>query len=69
MQWTLGGVILGLAGLLAITRLVAKLLFNVTPGDPIVLGSISLLLGVVSLGQLFAGTSGRENRPDDRFAR
>ena len=46
---TLMGVGLGLAGALALTRLLASLLFQITPTDPVTFAAVSLLLTVVAL--------------------
>jgi predicted permease len=43
------GVVLGLAGALALTRVMAGLLFEVSPTDPVVLGGVTVLLAAVAL--------------------
>jgi putative ABC transport system permease protein len=43
------GVVLGLAGALAVTRLLQSLLFEISATDPVVLGAVALLLGAVTL--------------------
>jgi putative ABC transport system permease protein len=43
------GVVLGLVGAFALTRLMAKLLFGVTPTDALTFGSVALALMVVAL--------------------
>src|SRR6266542_1128 len=43
-----GGVI-GLSGAIALTRLLTKFLFDVTPTDPTTLGAVALLIAVVAL--------------------
>lgn len=48
MTLTLIGVVLGVAAALALTRLMASLLFQVKPTDPITFIGISLLLVVVA---------------------
>ena len=49
MLWTLAGVVIGLAGAVGLTRVLVKLLYGVTPTDPLVLGGVSLVLFLVSL--------------------
>jgi putative ABC transport system permease protein len=44
------GILLGLLGAFALTRVLRALLFGVTPGDPVALGAVSLLLLTVALG-------------------
>src|ERR1035437_5914129 len=46
---TASGVALGLAGALALTRLLASLLYDVKPGDPLTFGAVALLLIGVTL--------------------
>jgi putative ABC transport system permease protein len=43
------GLVLGLAGALAATRLVERFLYGVTPTDPIAFGSAALLLSAAAL--------------------
>jgi ABC-type antimicrobial peptide transport system permease subunit len=43
------GVLLGLAGAFAMTRVMASLLFEVSPTDPVVLGGVTMLLAAVAL--------------------
>ena len=43
------GVLVGLAGSLAVTRVVATLLYQVSPNDPLTLGTTTALLAVVAL--------------------
>jgi ABC-type antimicrobial peptide transport system permease subunit len=45
----LAGVGLGVLGALAVTRVVASMLFNVSPSDPLSFASIALLLTAVAL--------------------
>jgi putative ABC transport system permease protein len=45
----LAGMVVGLAGALALTRILASLLFGVRPTDPILFGAVALLLVGVSL--------------------
>jgi predicted permease len=43
------GVIIGLAGALAVTRVLQSLLFEVSTTDPVILGAVAILLGAVTL--------------------
>jgi predicted permease len=43
------GIIVGVAGALAVTRVLASLLFGVTPTDPLTFGAVTVLLGSVAL--------------------
>jgi putative ABC transport system permease protein len=47
------GVALGIAGALALSRLISHLLFAVDSSDPVILAGVSLLLGVVSLAACY----------------
>jgi putative ABC transport system permease protein len=48
LAWALGGVVVGIVGSVGLLRLLGTLLYDVTPTDPIVLLSVSLvLIGVV----------------------
>ncbi|HZF41700.1 MAG TPA: ABC transporter permease [Blastocatellia bacterium] len=49
MKLALAGVAIGLAGALALTRLMKTLLFGVSANDPLTFGSIALLLALVAL--------------------
>jgi predicted permease len=49
MKMVLAGVVLGLAGALALTRLVSSFFFGVSAADPLVYGGVSLLLVAVAL--------------------
>jgi predicted permease len=49
MLWVLAGLAVGVAGSAGLTRLLAGLLYGVRPLDPVVLGSVSALLGAVAL--------------------
>jgi putative ABC transport system permease protein len=48
-----GGLLLGLAGAAAATRVLGSLLFNVTPGDPSTLVAVGALMLVVAAGACF----------------
>ncbi|HJR05979.1 MAG TPA: ABC transporter permease [Pyrinomonadaceae bacterium] len=49
-MWLVGiGLAVGLAGALAVTRLMTSLLFQVTPGDPLTFAGVALLLATVAL--------------------
>ena len=43
------GVVLGLVGAAAATRLLASQLYGVRPTDPLTLGAVTLVLGIVAL--------------------
>jgi putative ABC transport system permease protein len=49
MKPVLVGLAIGLAGALALTRLMKALLFGVSSSDPLTFGSIALLLALVAL--------------------
>jgi putative ABC transport system permease protein len=49
MKLALAGVTLGLAGALALTRLMSSLLFDMSPTDPLTFAAVSLILAAVSL--------------------
>jgi predicted permease len=49
MTWVAVGVGVGIAGALGLTRLLGTLLFDVKPSNPLVLGTVSLLLASVGL--------------------
>ncbi|MGA3205143.1 MAG: ABC transporter permease [Bryobacteraceae bacterium] len=49
MAWVLVGLAAGVAGSAGLTRLLAEMLYEVRPLDPLVLGSVSLLLAAVAL--------------------
>jgi ABC-type antimicrobial peptide transport system permease subunit len=46
---TLGGLVLGIAGALALTRFLSGLLFEVKPSDPVIYAAVSILLAVVAI--------------------
>jgi putative ABC transport system permease protein len=48
-RWTVAGLVLGLAGSLALSRVLRALLFQVEPGDPRAIGGALILLCVVAL--------------------
>jgi putative ABC transport system permease protein len=56
LRLTLAGVAIGVAGALALTRLLEGLLFGVTPTDPVTFIAISGLLAVVSLAASYLPT-------------
>ncbi len=49
MIWVLVGLVAGAAGSAGLTRLMAGLLYNVRPFDPLVLGAVALILAAVAL--------------------
>jgi putative ABC transport system permease protein len=49
MRLVLASIAIGLAGSLAVTRLLAGLLYQVRPADPLTFAGIGLLLGLVAL--------------------
>ena len=53
MLWTLGGVAVGIAGALGLTRLLGNLLYGVQPTDPLILGATAALLIVVALAACY----------------
>jgi putative ABC transport system permease protein len=57
------GLLLGLAGALALTRTISGLLFRVQPADPLTFGAVALLLTLVALLAL-AGPARRASRID-----
>ena len=50
LAWAIGGVVVGIAGAIGLLRLLGTLLYGVTPYDPTVLGSVSIVLIAVVLG-------------------
>jgi putative ABC transport system permease protein len=53
MMLTLVGLMIGVAGALALTRLMSNLLFGVSPSDPVTYVAISLVLTGVALVACF----------------
>ncbi len=49
LRLVLVGLVLGLAGAFALTRLIRSLMFGVTPSDPLTFVAVSLLLIVITL--------------------
>lgn len=49
MIWVMAGLVAGIAGTAGLTRLLTGMLFDVKPLDPVVLGSVSVLLAAVGL--------------------
>jgi putative ABC transport system permease protein len=49
LAWSLAGVAIGVGGAVALLRWLGSLLYNVTAGDPVILGSVSLILIAVAL--------------------
>jgi putative ABC transport system permease protein len=49
LRLTLGGVAIGLGAAVALTRLLRRLLFEVSPLDPLILGGVTVVLTAVAL--------------------
>lgn len=49
----LAGIIVGLAGAFALTRLMASLLFDVTPTDPLTFAAVAIVLAMVALAACY----------------
>lgn len=49
MSFVLGGIVVGIAGALALTRLLETMLYGMSPRDPIVIAGVSLLLAGTAL--------------------
>jgi len=67
---TMVGIVLGLLGAVALTRLMVSLLFEVTPTDPATLIAVALLLllAATALGVLHSGTPSIEHSTRNRPA-
>jgi putative ABC transport system permease protein len=48
-MWIFVGIAVGVVGSLGLTRLLGTLLYNVKPSNPVVLGTVSLLLTIIGL--------------------
>jgi putative ABC transport system permease protein len=48
MALTVSGILIGAIGAFLLTRLMAGLLFNVRPGDPLTFLAVALMLGLVA---------------------
>jgi ABC-type antimicrobial peptide transport system permease subunit len=46
---TITGIAMGIAGTLALTRLLADFLYGVKPGDPLTLAAVSAVMAIVAL--------------------
>ena len=53
LKLTLAGLVIGLAGALALTRLMRTLLFNVRPTDPATLASVAAFIALVAIAACF----------------
>ena len=49
MTWMAAGLIVGVIASLGLVRMLGSLLFGVTPTDPVVLGSVAVVLAVVTM--------------------
>jgi putative ABC transport system permease protein len=49
MAWVFVGIVFGIVGSLGLTRLLGTLLYDVRPGNPLVLGTVSLVLASTAL--------------------
>jgi putative ABC transport system permease protein len=63
----LGGLLLGLTGALALTRMLSEFLFEVKPADPLTFGAVTLLLAMVALAAIL-GPVRRASRVDPLVA-
>jgi hypothetical protein len=71
-SWHVAGVVLGLAGAYALTRVMSSLLFNVSATDALTFASVPVILIATALaGQLFTGVArhprGSHRRPARRM--
>ncbi|HKW90049.1 MAG TPA: ABC transporter permease [Candidatus Acidoferrales bacterium] len=53
MLWTAGGVVVGIAGAIGVSRVLGSLLYDVRPADPLILGGTALLLVLVALASCY----------------
>jgi putative ABC transport system permease protein len=53
MTWVSVGIVTGIAGSIGLTRLLGTLLYVVRPGNPLVLGTVSILLASVALADSY----------------
>jgi putative ABC transport system permease protein len=64
MQLVMGGIVVGVAGALAASRLLRSLLYEVEPGDPLTLvGVTALLVGTALLASWFPARAGTRTDP------
>jgi ABC-type antimicrobial peptide transport system permease subunit len=47
------GIVVGLLGALALTRVMAHMLYEVTPGDPITLVAVAIVLSIVAFAACY----------------
>jgi ABC-type antimicrobial peptide transport system permease subunit len=50
---TFVGILIGIVGALALTRVMAGLLFDVKPGDPAIFAGVAILLALVALAACY----------------
>jgi ABC-type antimicrobial peptide transport system permease subunit len=53
LRLSVAGILLGLAGTLALTRLMRSLLFEVSPNDPLIFSGVAILLLGVALAACY----------------